>query len=140
MRAGTAGVAVLVAAALGAAGCGSNSSCPTAAAYAKSGTSPSCSGGPQQVSITLSMCEACSHTSPTCTPDLQAVAQDSIFLDTRWEVCADNSSCAAQSCAQATCSFAVPAGTYTVQAPSASGTSPFTLTVGATSASCSGTI
>ena len=118
------------------AACGSDT-CPTAAAYPQAGQSPSCSGTPQAVQISLQMCEACSHTSPSCS--VQVPDPATIFLDTRWEVCTDNSSCSAQACASATCQFAVQPGNYTVHALSQSGTSTFTLSVTG-SATCSGTI
>lgn len=117
------------------AACGSDT-CPTAAAYPQAGQSPSCGGTPQQVQISLQMCEACSHTAPSCS--VQMPDAGTIFLDTRWEVCTDNSSCSAQACANATCQFTAPAGTYTVHVLSQSGTSTFTLNV-AGSATCSGT-
>ncbi len=135
-------LAAAAAAALLAAGCGKDS-CPTAAAYPQSGQSPSCTApAAQQVAITLNMCEACSHTAPTCTPDLSNAGAGSgdIFLDTRWEVCTDNSSCAAQACGSATCQFSVANGTYTVHALSASGTSTFTLNMSGGSPSCTGSI
>jgi disulfide bond formation protein DsbB len=138
MRTRTALFAVVVGAALAAA-CGKDS-CPTAAAYPKTGQTPACTGTTQQVSISLQMCEACSHTAPTCSPDLHSLATNDIFLDTRWEVCSDNSSCAAQACGSATCSFAVPAGSYNVQALTTSGTTSFQLTVSPSAASCSGAI
>jgi hypothetical protein len=129
-----------IAAALLAAGCGKDA-CPTAAAYPQSGQTPACSApAVQQVAVTLNMCEACSHTAPTCTPDLSSVGTGEIFLDTRWEVCTDNSSCAAQACGSATCQFSVANGTYTVHALSQSGTSTFTLTMTGGSPSCTGTI
>ncbi len=136
----TRSVLVSMGAALLAAGCGKES-CPTAAAYPQTGQTPACSEpAVQQVSITLQMCEACSHTSPTCTPDLSSVGTNEIFLDTRWEVCTDNSSCAAQACGTATCTFSVGNGTYTVHALTQSGTSTFTLNMSNGAPSCSGTI
>ena len=131
-------VAGVVAAVLAIA-CGGNESCPTAAAYPNTAANPVCSGPPQQVQITINLCEACSHTSPTCTADLSSVGTSQIFLDTRWEVCTDNSSCAMNLCSSATCQFSVAAGSYTVHALSPSGTSTFDLTV-APASSCSGWI
>ncbi len=131
--------AVAAAAVAALAACGSDT-CPTAAAYPQAGQTPVCSEpAAQQISISLNMCEACSHTSPTCTE--QQSDATTIFLDTRWQVCTDNSSCAAQACGTATCQFSVPNGTYTVHVLSASGTSTFMLDVAANNtATCTGTI
>lgn len=133
----------LVAAALAtlAAACGKDS-CPTTAAYPKSGQTPGCTGAPAQVQIGIQMCEACSHTSPSCSADLSALGSHQIFLDTRWEVCTDQSSCASQACSAATCQFSVPAGGYTVQtlSPTGTGTSTFQLNVTSSSAACTGQI
>jgi hypothetical protein len=140
MRRGT-GLAVAAAAAALVAACGGKDSCPTAAAYPKTPQTPACSmPAPQQVTITLEMCEACSHTSPTCTADLSAVGSGEIFLDTKWEVCTDNSSCSNNACATPTCQFSVANGTYTVHALTQSGTSTFQLTMSGGTPSCSGSI
>ncbi len=126
---------VLAAAAAAAllAACGKES-CPTTAGNANTSVAPTCGGSAQQVQITLQMCEACSHTSPSCA--VQMPDATTIFLDTRWEVCTDNSSCSTPGCSGATCQFSAPAGTYTVHALSQSGTSTFTLNVGGGTPTC----
>lgn len=136
---------VLVAAAAAAlfGACGKES-CPTTAANAEnqdmSAPGACTAPAPQQVDIKLNLCEACSHTSPTCTPDLSALGTKEIFLDTRWEICTDNSSCAAQACAYVTCQFSVPPDTYQVHVLSKTGTSAsFTLST-STGATCTGSI
>jgi hypothetical protein len=133
MRTRTPLFAAVAAAAL-AAGCGKDT-CPTAAANAKS---HSCSApAAQQVAVQLQLCETCAHTAPTCTPDLHAVSSGSIFLDTRWEICSDNSSCAAQACSNVTCQFSVPDGSYTVGLLDQAGNpTSFTLTVSGGAPTC----
>jgi major membrane immunogen (membrane-anchored lipoprotein) len=142
MRRGT-GLAVAAAAAALVAACGGKDSCPTAAANAENQNMASaCSSpAPQQVAIRLNLCEACSHTDPTCSPDLHAAGTGDIFLDTKWEVCTDNSSCAVNACATVTCSFSVPNGTYQVHTIDKTGTpASFMLTATSGSATCSGSI
>jgi hypothetical protein len=121
------GFAVAVATAALAAGCGKDS-CPTAAANAENqNMSSACSApAPQQVAIKLNLCEACSHTDPSCSADTHAAGSGGpnsgdIFLDTKWEVCTDNSSCSFNACATVTCQFSVPSGTYQVTTLSKSG-------------------
>lgn len=133
---------VAVAIAVGVVGCGEDS-CPTDAAFAEPGQdmADACSASaPQQVSIDVLLCEACSHTAPSCEADLVGLAEQQILLDTRWDVCTDDSSCSAQACASVTCTFAVPDGQYTVHAVAPTGTETFTLDVSGSSASCSGSI
>lgn len=140
MRIGNAVVAAALA--LAAAGCGGDS-CPTDAAFAEPGQDMggACSApAPQQVSIAVELCEACSHTSPTCEADLTALATREILLDTRWDICTDDSSCSGRACASVTCTFAVPEGQYTVYTLAPSGTADFVLNVSGSSATCSGTI
>ena len=137
------GLAVAIAAAALVAACGGKDSCPTAAANAENQNMASaCSApAPQQVAINLNLCEACSHTDPTCTPDLHAAGTGDIFLDTKWEVCTDNSSCAVKACATVTCQFTVPSGTYQVTTLSKSGNpASFSLVTTASTATCSGSI
>jgi hypothetical protein len=141
MRKGS-GLAVAAAAAALVAACGKDS-CPTTAANAENQSmSTACSApAPQQVAIRLNLCEACSHTDPTCSPDLHAVGTGDIFLDAKWQVCSDNSSCAVNACATVTCSFSVPTGTYQVHLIDKTGTpTSFGLVTTAGSASCSGSI
>jgi hypothetical protein len=131
--------AAAAAAALVAAGCGKDS-CPTAAANAENQPmSGACSApAPQQVAIRVNLCEACSHTDPTCSTQISG---PDIFLDTKWEVCTDNSSCATNACATVTCSFSVPDGTYTVTTLDKTGTpKSFSLTTSPGTATCSGSI
>ncbi|HEY6005825.1 MAG TPA: hypothetical protein VIV57_23290 [Anaeromyxobacter sp.] len=137
------GFAALAVAAAFAAACGGKDSCPTAAANAENQNMASaCSApAPQQVAIKLNLCEACSHTDPTCTPDLHALGTNDIFLDTKWEVCTDNSSCAVNACATVTCQFSVPNGTYQVTTLGKSGSAAsFTLDTTSGSPVCSGSI
>jgi hypothetical protein len=95
----------------------------------------------QQVSVRLNLCETCAHTSPTCTPDLHAAGSGAIFLDTRWEICADDSSCASPACSFVTCQFSVPDGTYTVGVLNQAGNpTSFTLSMASGAPSCSGSI
>lgn len=135
--------AAAAAALLGACG---KESCPTTAANAENqdmSAPGACSApAPQQVAIQLNLCEACSHTAPTCAPDLSSLGTGAIFLDTRWEICADDSSCSARSCSFVTCQFSVPGGTtYQVQTLGAGGTTvSFTLDLTGASPVCIGTI
>lgn len=138
MKGRNAVVAMTVGVALTMAGCG-DESCPTEAA-AVEGVSACRAPAPQQVSIDLELCETCAHTAPTCEPDLSALATGDIYLDTRWDVCPDDSSCSAEACAPVTCTFTVPEGPYTVHTLTPTGTTTFELTVSTSSASCSGTI
>lgn len=140
------GLAVAVVAAVLAAACGSNSSCPTAAANAEhQNMSGACSGPSQQVTVNVNLCEACSHTAPTCVPDLQAVdtanKNGTVWLDLRWEICSDNSSCASKACGSVTCQFGVPSGgSYSVQTNGVAGQAAFQLDTTGATASCSGVI
>lgn len=135
-------IAAAAGAALLAVGCGGNDSCPSTSANAENqNMNGACSApAPQQVQIRLNLCEACSHTDPTCTPDLHAIATKDIFLDTRWDVCTDKSSCAAQACATVTCQFSVAPDVYQVHVINKQGTAvPFTLDT-TSGAVCSGQI
>ena len=128
--------------ALVAIGCGDEDSCPTEAAAVEPGQAMAgkCAApAPQQVRITLDVCEQCSRTAPTCDPQI-FVADGRIFLNTSWEICEENRSCSGEACGQVVCSFSVPDGTYTVETLAPSGTSVFDLDVSGASASCSGTI
>jgi hypothetical protein len=133
-------VLAMAAAAAVLAACG-NDTCPTAAGTPKTGQSPSCTApAPQQVQVTLQMCEACSHTAPRCNAQLNDLAAKNIFLDTSWEVCTDNTSCSAQACGNAVCQFSVPNDTYTVHVLSGGGTATFQLQVNGATATCTGGI
>jgi hypothetical protein len=134
------GLAAAAAALLAA--CGGKDSCPTASANAENQNMASaCSApAPQQVQIRLNLCEACSHTDPTCTPDLHAVSTKDIFLDTRWDVCTDNSSCAAQACASVTCAFSVAPDVYQVHVIGKQGTAAAFQLDTTSGAVCSGSI
>jgi hypothetical protein len=121
---------------------GSNNSCPSTSANAENQNMASqCSApAPQQVAIQLNLCEACSHTDPACVPDLHALSTKDIFLDTRWDVCTDNSSCATRACAIVTCGFSVPADVYQVHVIGKDG-NPASFTLNTTSgAVCTGSI
>jgi len=114
------------------AACNGAETCPTAAAAAEAGQdmSTACTMPAQdQVSVAVRLCEACSHTAPSCEADLAAAdATHEIFLDTKWEVCTDDSSCSTPACAFATCRFTVPEGSYTVHTlAEGGGTQIFTL-------------
>jgi len=126
------------------AACDGGTSCPTDAAFAEPGqnmASACTAPAPQQVAINVQLCEACSHTAPSCEADLSsAVATQEIFLDTRWEICTDNKSCSAQACSAVTCRFTVANGTYLVHALDPGGTKTFGLTVSGPTAVCSGNI
>ena len=144
MRKRNALAAAAVAALLGA--CGKDT-CPTTAANAESqDMNGTCGAAPQQVSIRLNLCEACSHTAPTCTPDLHAAGpgganSGDIFLDTKWEICTDNSSCSARACSFVTCQFSVPGGTYRVTVLGSTGTPvSFGLDTTTPTPQCSGAI
>ncbi len=139
-------IAAAVGAALVAACGGGTNSCPTTSANAENqNMANQCSApAPQQVAIQVNLCQACSHTDPTCTPDLHALSASppskDIFLDTRWDVCTDNSSCAAQACAIVTCQFSVPPDTYQVHVIGKDG-NPASFTLNTTSgAVCTGQI
>jgi hypothetical protein len=124
---------------------GCDNSCPTAAAFAEDNpdVSGSCSApAPQQVAIDVQLCEACSHTTPTCEADTRSATGGSgdIFLDTAWEVCEDNRSCSNPACSVVPCRFSIPNGTYTVHAVKPNGTGTFQLTVNGAAASCTGDI
>lgn len=128
-------------AALLAAGC--NNSCPSTAANVQSQSmARACSSpAPQQVAIHVNLCEACSHTDATCTPDLHALATNDIFLDMRWDVCSDNASCALQICTTVTCAFSVPPAVYQVHVIGQQGTeAPFQLDTTNGEAVCTGSI
>jgi hypothetical protein len=133
-------IALAAAVGLALAGCGQT--CPTVDAPVKPGQplGNACSApAPAQVAITLELCEQCSHTDPVCDADLTYVGQARIDLDTRWDICTDNRSCVGEACAQVVCRFSVPAGQYQVRVLGPSGVRAFTLDVGDSSASCSGT-
>jgi hypothetical protein len=137
-------VAAVAAVALVATGCGDENDCPTEAAAVEPGQSMADAGkctapAPQQVRITLELCEQCSRTGATCSA--QRVSADQIFLDTSWEICEENRSCSGEACSQVACIISVPEGTYTVSTLDASGsTRTFELDVNGGTASCSGTI
>jgi hypothetical protein len=121
------------------AACGGNDSCPTQGANVQ-GTS--CAfPAPQQVVVRVNLaCQPCSHTDATCTPDLHAAGSGGpnsgdIFLDTKWNICTDNSSCStSQSCPLVTCQFTVPSGTYHVHALDQTGNLADMFTLDTTSA------
>jgi hypothetical protein len=131
-------VLAMAAAAAFLAACG-NDSCPTAAASTDptQNMASACSApAPSQVSINVHMCEACSHTAPTCSPQFSGTE---IFLDTKWEVCTDNSSCSTSACADIACRFQVADGDYRVHTLASSGsTHTFNMTVAGGSPNCSG--
>lgn len=124
------------------AGCGDENDCPTEAAAVEPGQSMAdqCTvAAPQQVRITLELCEQCSRTGAACNP--QRVTADEIFLDTSWEICEEDRSCSGEACSMVDCILSVPDGTYTVSTLDASGSTRFfDLDVSGGTPSCSGTI
>ncbi len=120
-------------------GCGSNS-CPTEPAAVDKTANPVCTGGAAQpVSVQLELCADCSKTSGSCQVDLSQVSPGgggSIHLDTTWEACADNSSCATRQCSGVMCTFTVPAGTYTVYANDVNGLTQFPLDLSGAGPTC----
>lgn len=129
-------MAVALAAAGLLAGCGATT-CPTEAAAVNTSAAPQCAApAPQTVSVTVQLCDYCSLTSPTCDVDLSALATNEIHLDTMWEACPDNSSCATSRCEAVTCTFSVAPGTYTVYANTTASLASFTLNTSSGGASC----
>jgi hypothetical protein len=108
--------AAVAAVAVGIAGCGGGTDdCPRTAGIADSSFTPgACQVPATTLTITMPLCEQCSHTTPNCTSEVLSTPDNGlpgeIFLSTQWEICADNNSCSAEACANVTCTVTVPVG------------------------------
>jgi hypothetical protein len=141
MRIGTAMFAAAGALALFASGCGGKESCPSESPKVNALASNCEAVAGQTVSYPLQLCPTCNQTISGC--DVQMSGTD-IFLNPTAEACSSASSCPPSCSAMPnTCSFkapsAAPGSTFTVSVfdPGTGGTKAGTLTIVASSPSCS---